>query len=163
MWTQSISGLNEEARKAANGVFDAMAEWRDEVSSTTQACTDKVLDRMGDAAKVMGWPSELIDATRGQFLQASHMQSAFIDQMMDAWQQQLKSPRVPSGEIGQTPGFDQAPTGMVEAMGPLQMWMQAAEFWQKSWQSALSRWMDLQTNGGRSETERRRENERRGR
>ena len=47
MRTQSISGLNEEARKAVNGVFDAMAEWRDEVSSTTKACTDKVIDRMG--------------------------------------------------------------------------------------------------------------------
>jgi hypothetical protein len=163
MRTQSISGLNEEARKAVNGVFDAMAEWRDEVSSTTQACTDKVLDRMGEAAKAMGWPSELVDATRSQFQQASRMQSAFIDQMMDGWQQQLKSRRVPSGGIGQMPVFDQAAPAMNVAMAPLQMWMQAAEMWQKSWQSALSRWMDLQTNGGRSETERRRENERRGR
>jgi hypothetical protein len=163
MRTQSISGLNEEARKAVNGVFDAMAEWRDEVSSTTQACTDKVLDRMGEAAKAAGWPSELVDATRSQFQQASRMQSAFIDQMlMDAWQQQLTSRRVPSGEIGQMPGLDQAPSGMNVAMAPLQMWMQAAELWHKNWQLAFSRWMDLQTNGGSSENERPRENQRRG-
>ena len=106
MRSQSIAGLNEEARKAANGVCDAMSEWRDEVASTTEACTNKVLDRMGEAAKQMGWPRELVDATRSQFQQASRMQSAFIDQMMDAWQQQLKSPRVPSGGIGQMPGLD---------------------------------------------------------
>ena len=63
------------------------------------------------------------------------MQSAFIDQMlMDAWQQQLTSRRVPSGEIGQMPGLDQAPSGMNVAMAPLQMWMQAAELWHTNWQ-----------------------------
>ena len=161
MRSQSISNLNEEARKAVTGVFDAMSEWRGEVSSTTDACTTKVLDRMGEAANAMGWPRELVDATRSQFQQASRMQSAFIDQMMDAWQQQLKSPRVPSGGIGQMPGLDQAAPGMNVAMAPLQMWMQAAEMWHKSWQSALSRWMELQANAGRSENERRREDERR--
>jgi hypothetical protein len=159
MRTQSISGLNEEARKAVTGVFDAMSEWRDEVTSTTQARTDKVLDRIGEAAKAMGWPRELVDATRSQFQQASRMQSAFIDQMMDAWQQQLKSPgspmRVLSGGSSQMPGFNQATPGMDVAMAPLKMWMEAAETWQKSWESALSRWMDLQANGGRSENERR--------
>ena len=159
----NIPGLNEEARKAVNGVFDAMSEWRDEVTSTTESCTDKVLDRMGEAAKSMGWPRELVDATRSQFQQATRMQSAFIDQMMDAWQQQLKSPgtpmRVLSGGIGGMPGFDAAPAGMNMAMAPLQMWMQAAEMWQKSWQSAFSRWIDLQqgdSSGRSSEQDRRR-------
>ena len=156
----SIPGLSEEARRAVNGVFDAMSEWRDEVTSTTESCTDKVLDRMGEAAKAMGWPREVVDATRSQFQQASRMQSAFIDQMMDAWQQQLKSPgtsmRLLSGGLGAMPGFEAAAPGMNVAMAPLQMWMQAAEMWQRSWQSALSRWMDLQTNSGRSEQDRRR-------
>jgi hypothetical protein len=109
----------------------------------------------------MGWPRELVDSTRSQFQQASRMQSALIDQMMDTWQQQLRSPgtsmRVLSGGLGGMPGFDAAAPGMNVAMAPLQMWMQAAEMWQRSWQSALSRWMDLQTNNtGRSEQDRRR-------
>lgn len=162
-YQSSTSGLNEEARKAVTGAFDAMSEWRDEVSSTSERCTEKVLDRIGEAAKAMGWPRELVDASRGQFQQASRMQTAFIDQMMDAWQQQLRSPGSPmrmlSGGFGGLPGFDTGPAGMNMAMAPLQMWMQAAEMWQKSWQSAFSRWIDLQqgdSSGRSSEQDRRR-------
>jgi hypothetical protein len=161
----STSGLNEEARKAVTGAFDAMSEWRDEVTSTTERCTDKVLDRIGEAAKAMGWPRELVDATRTQFQQASRMQAGFIDQMMDAWQQQLKSPGAPmrtlSGGLGAMPGFDAgASSGLNMAMAPLQMWMQAAEMWQKSWQSAMSRWMEAQPDPSRNERDRDRDRRR---
>jgi hypothetical protein len=158
-YQSSTSGLNEEARRAVTGAFDAMSEWRDEVTSTTERCTDKVLDRIGEAAKTTGWPRELVDATRSQFQQASRMQAAFIDQMMDAWQQQLKSPGTPmrmlSGGLGAMPGFDVgASSGLNMAMAPLQMWMQAAEMWQKSWQSAMSRWMEAQPDQERNERDR---------
>jgi hypothetical protein len=164
-YPSSTSGLNEEARRAVTGAFDAMSEWRDEVTSTTERCTDKVLDRIGEAAKATGWPRELVDATRSQFQQASRMQAAFIDQMMDTWQQQLKSPGTPmrmlSGGLGAMPGFDAgASSGLNMAMAPLQMWMQAAEMWQKSWQSAMSRWMEAQPDQERNERDRDRDRRR---
>jgi hypothetical protein len=163
----STSALSEEARRAVTGAFDAMSEWRDEVTSTTERCTDKVLDRVGEAAKAMGWPREFVDASRSQFQQASRMQAAFIDQMMDAWQQQVRSPGNPmqalsgSAGLGGMTGFGAGAPGLNMAMAPLQMWMQAAEMWQKSWQAALSRWMEAQSGATNGDRDRDRDRDRR--
>lgn len=137
--TESV-GL--EARDAMNAVFDALSAWRDEVAASTERCSELVLDKMAPAARAMGWPKEIVEASRAQLVQASKMQMHMIDQLMDAWQQQLKSP-IPSQFMAQLrpfSGIGFGPTTEMSgsAIGPAQFWMQAAEMWQRNWASALS-------------------------
>jgi hypothetical protein len=47
---------------------------------------------MAAAATALGWPKEVVETSRKHFEQASKMQTNMIDQLMDAWQEQLKSP-----------------------------------------------------------------------
>ena len=153
----NVMGLSEEAKKAVNNTFDALAEWRDQVSTSNERYTSKVFDNMASAGRAMGWPDQLIEATRLQMQQASKMQLAMIDQLMDAWQRQLNNPTAGLQMPTSIPGMPQMPNmaqmmpgmggnGMPDlssmgAMAPLQMWMQAAEMWQKTWSQAMSTWM----------------------
>jgi hypothetical protein len=41
----------------------------------------------------LGWPEQVTRAAKEHFLQASKIQSQMIDQAMNAWQQQLKTPQ----------------------------------------------------------------------
>lgn len=156
-------GFDAETRKAFNAVFDAMSSWRDDLSALTEKNSDAVFDKMSVAAKKVGWPENLVDATRQQLQQASKVQLHLIDQMMDAWQQQVKNPNAmvnpaefmknmpqwpgmqggfnPFANSGM-PNFGSLPPG-----NPMQMWMQAAEMWQKSWTSAMDMWTKGPTNG----------------
>jgi hypothetical protein len=167
---QTIPGLSDEAKKAINATFDALSEWRDQVAGSTDRYTAKVFDNMAAAGRAMGWPEHLIEATRTQMQQASKMQLQMIEQLMNAWQHQINNPtaglQLPTSfpGMGQIPGMGQFPgLGQVPGMGaampdfsslgpmaPLQMWMQAAEMWQKSWAQAMSSWMQTQSDlGGR--------------
>lgn len=147
----NIPGLSEESRKTVNAAFDAMSQWRDEVSASTERYQSTVFDKMGAAARALGWPDNLVEASRSQMHQISKMQVHMIDQIMDAWQQQLKNPGSMPGMPGMTgmPGMPSMP-GMPDLgnmpLAPVQFWMQAAEMWQKSWQSAMSQWIDMQKN-----------------
>lgn len=153
--------IDAKTREAFNGAIDAMAEWREEMAGSTERYSKKVFDKMGVAARAMGWPEELIQATREQMEHASKLQMHMLDQVMDAWQEQIKSPgstafveRMTTGKMPSFPGmeaFQQAMSNMPGmsgmpgmgglGMAPLQFWMQAAEMWQKSWASAMSMWM----------------------
>ena len=77
-------------------------------------------------------------------MQASKMQMHMIDQLMDAWHEQLKSP-MPSQFIAQLRPFPGVGLGAASetlnlAIAPVQFWMEAAEVWQRNWASALSMW-----------------------
>ncbi len=151
----NLPGLNEEGRRTVNAAFDAMSQWRDEVAASTERYQGAVFDKMGAAARALGWPDNLVEASRGQMQQISRMQVHMIDQIMDAWQQQLKNPGTMPTMPGMAPGMGAMP-GMPQMPGmpdfgnmplaPVQFWMQAAEMWQKSWQSAMSQWIDMQKN-----------------
>jgi hypothetical protein len=155
------AGLSEEARRAMNAAFDALSEWRNELTGVTERNASTVFDKMASAAKALGWPSEFVDMTRQQMTQASRMQLQMLDQVMDIWEQQMKSPgsnislpdmtklaplpfggSMPgwAGFGSQMPGFDMQ--GM--AGNPMQFWLQAADMWQKSWQQAFAAWMEMQ-------------------
>lgn len=159
--------IDAKTREAFNGAIDAMAEWREEMAGSTERYSKKVFDKLGVAARAMGWPDELIEATREQLEHASKLQMHMLDQVMDAWQQQMKAPGSASlaervmgsmppfqsmgGGMPSFPGveaFQQAMSNMpgMQGMGglpfaPMQFWMQAAEMWQKHWASAMSMWM----------------------
>ena len=136
--TRVMQGLPREAREAIKAVFEALSEWRDEVGSTTERHGEMVLDKMAAAARALGWPKELVDASHKHLTQASKAQMHLIEQLMQAWEKQLTSPTsdqfmaqlrtLPSMGLGATPST------------PLDFWMQAAEMWQRNWESAMSMW-----------------------
>ena len=82
----------------------------------------------------------------------NEVQIKTIDQMMDAWEEQLKlpnpmstSPSTMLSKLKPLPGF--APTGSLRgdpfqtaAMNPFQLWAQAADQWQKSWADMMTFW-----------------------
>jgi hypothetical protein len=128
--------IPRETREAIKAVFDALSEWRDEVSTSTERYSEAVLDKMAAAARALGWPKELVDSSHKQLVQASKAQMQMIDQLMDAWEKQLTTPasdqflaqlRMPAAGFG-------------GASDPFGFWMQAAEQWQRNWASAMSIW-----------------------
>lgn len=153
---------SEEARKAASAAFDALSQWRDEMAQANDNYSQKVFDQMAQASRSMGWPDAMIDTARTQMQEASKMQLHMMDQLMDAWSQQIKAPDMSmaspndfmeqfkkfqemttSGMPGMQgmPGMNAMPPGMAGmAMAPFQMWMQAAEMWQRNMASAMSMW-----------------------
>jgi len=136
--------LDAGAREAVNAFFDALSAWRDEVGASTERYSETVLDKMVAAATAMGWSKELVEASRMHLVQASKMQMQMIDQLMDAWQAQLKSPMTsqfiaqlrPYSGVGLQPSSDTSSL----AIAPVQFWMEAAEMWQRNWASAFSMW-----------------------
>lgn len=146
--------FDADTRKAFNAVFDAMSSWRDDLSALTEKNSDAVFDKMSAAAKKVGWPENLVDATRQQLQQASKIQLHMIDQMMETWQQQVKNPNAMTNPAdlmrnlqwpGVSGGNPFAPTSMpnfgsLPAGNPMQFWLQAADMWQKSWTSAMDMW-----------------------
>ena len=136
--TRVMQSLPREAREAIKAVFEALSEWRDEVGATTERHGEMVLDKMAAAARALGWPKELVDASHKHLTQASKAQMHLIEQLMQAWEKQLTAPTadqfmtqlrtLPSMGLGATPST------------PLEFWMQAAEMWQRNWESALSMW-----------------------
>jgi hypothetical protein len=93
----------------------------------------------------MGWPHQWNAAAREQLLQASKMQTQMIDQIMDGWEQQLKSPaRLQGSAMLPMPalsGSNDPMTDMMrfwETFPPFKFWMQAAEEWQRQWMAIES-------------------------
>ena len=106
----------------------------------------------------MGWPDQFTTAAREHLTRASKTQTCMIDQVMDAWEHQLKSSIVPSV----LPSGFKLPTlplsgsalplsgsalmdPMSEMMrlqeltlAPFKLWMQAAEMWQRNWADAMT-------------------------
>ena len=89
---QATQSLPREAREAIEAVFDALSAWRDEVGASTERYSETLLDKMAAAARALGWPKELVEASHKHLAQASRMQIHMIDQLMHAWQKQLTSP-----------------------------------------------------------------------
>ncbi len=107
--------LDGEARKAMNAAFEAMSEWRDDMSATAERHTAKVFDKMGAAAKAAGWPDQLVDSTRANMQQMSKMQMQMMDRVMDAWTEQMKSPgkfTLGNAVAGGMPGMPTGQGGM---------------------------------------------------
>lgn len=162
----NYQAMNKEAREAITNAFDALSEWRDDMAGANNRYSSKVFDQMTEASRAMGWPDSLVSATRDHLSQASKMQLEMMDKVMDAWQDQLKSPNfkpsapptnAPSGMPGgmptnpmemmqqfygaMMPGGAQGGLGGMP-MAPFHFWMQTAEMWQKNWASAMSLWMN---------------------
>jgi hypothetical protein len=137
------------SRKAVNEAFDAMSIWRIETAKSNEKNSEQVIEKMAAAARALGWREQTVDATRAQLQSITKMQIQMMDQMMDAWEEQIKSPSpmtVPSAMLsklkvspsispaGSWPNVDTLP---MAAMNPMQFWMQLTEQWQKAWADAM--------------------------
>jgi hypothetical protein len=141
----SAPGLSDEARQAANAAFDAMSNWRTETTNASERNIEQVIEKTAAAARALGWPEQIVDATRGQFQNIIKMQTQMMDQIMDAWEEQIKSPNPSSAmfsKLNSLQNFSWPNTGATQmaAMNPMQFYMQFAQQWQKSWAEAMAFW-----------------------
>jgi hypothetical protein len=147
----SVPGLTNEAREAVNAALKAMSTWRNELVETSEKNGKRVIEKMAAAVVALGWPEQVVDAARTQIQSIAEMQIKTMDQVMDAWEGQLKlpnptaSPSVMLSKLKSLPSFTAAGTwpstdALQQAMNPLQFWMQFAEQWQKSWARAMTSW-----------------------
>ena len=93
MWAP---GLSDEARKAVNAAFDAMSTWRIETAKNSEKNSEQVIEKMAAAARALGWPEQIVDTIRAQVQSITKMQIQTMDHMMDAWEEQIKSPMTSS-------------------------------------------------------------------
>jgi hypothetical protein len=151
----SAAGLSDEARNAVNAAFDAMSTWRIETAKNSEKNIEQVIEKMAAAARALGWPPEIVETTRVQMLSITKMQIQAMDQVMDAWEEQIKSPGSMTGsamlsKLKSLPGFGPAGSwpgadALQSAANPMQFWMQFAEQWQKATADAMALW----TGGGK--------------
>jgi len=142
---KSVAGLSAEARKAVNAAFDAMSTWRGETMNNSEKNVAQVIDKMAAAARALGWPEQIVDTTRVQMQNLTKVQLQTIDHIMDAWEEQIKSPN-PSAMLSRLqsiPGL--SPTGpgvgAFPTFNPFQAYAQFVEQWQKAWASASGAWV----------------------
>ncbi len=88
----SIPGLSYKARDAVNAAFQAMSTWRIEIADNSEKNIKRVIERIAAAAAELGWPEQIVDAARTQMQSITEMQIKTMDQIMDAWEEQLKLP-----------------------------------------------------------------------
>jgi ribonuclease D len=150
---KSIPGLTNEARDSVNAALKAMSAWRNEIADTSERNGKRVVEKMAAAAAALGWPEQIVSALRAQLQSVADMQIKTMDHMMDAWEEQIKSPGAMTGspsamisKLKTLPGLDTAGSRssadafQKAAMNPLQFWMQLAEQSQKSWTDMMSFW-----------------------
>jgi hypothetical protein len=103
---------------------------------------------MAAAARELGWPEQIVDATRAQLQSITKMQIQMIDQMMDIWEEQIKSPNPMTAssamlsKLKSLPGvpagtWPNANTLAGAAMNPMRFWVQWVEQCQKAWAGAV--------------------------
>lgn len=142
----SIPALSDEARDAVNSAFEAMSSWRTEAVENNEKGLEQVVEKMAVAAQALGWPEQIVEATRSQMQSVTKAQIKLMDQLVDAWEEQIKSPN-PSmmlSKLNSLSGF--SPAGAwtnapsMSAMNPIQFYMQIFEEWQKAWSDAMAFW-----------------------
>ena len=146
--SMSVAGLSDEARQAVNTAFDAMSAWRIDIANSNEKNSEQVIEKMAAAARALGWPEQIVDATRAQLQSITKMQIQMMDHMMDVWEEQIKSPNpmtAPSAMLSKLKSLPSVPAGAWPnadafagaAMNPMQFWVQWAEQCQKAWAEAV--------------------------
>jgi hypothetical protein len=150
----STPKLSHGARKAVNAAFEAMSTWREEIVNSEKN-SEQVIEKMAEAARELGWPDQIVDATRMQMEAITKMQIQTMDRMMDTWEEQIKSPNSSStmlSKLTSLPNF--GPVGswpntgnpQMAALNAFQFYMQVAQQWQKTWADAMTSWAKASTS-----------------
>ena len=132
-------GERGDTRKAFAAVADALAEWREEFSEAAERHSHAVAEKLGDAARSVGWPNEVVEASQTHLTQMGRMQLQMMDQVIEAWQQQLKSPA--AAEFMSALRSAGGASALAPTMRtPWQLWLDATLAWQRNLASAWSTW-----------------------
>jgi hypothetical protein len=143
----SAPSLPEETRRAVTAAFDEMSTWRTETLTNSEKRFEQVMEKMAEAARALGWPEQVVDAIRSQIQNITKMQIQTIDQIMDVWEEQIKSPNPSQPILSRLKSFptlrpvdawSSAPE--MASMNPLQIYMQFVEQWQKACGDAMAYW-----------------------
>jgi hypothetical protein len=125
-----------------NAAFDALSTWGTETVDSFEV----VIDKMAAAARKLGWPQQIVDATRAQMENVIKMQIQTMDRMMDAWEEQIKSPSSSStilsklgsiSSFGPAGSWPSAAVTQMAAFNPFGAYMQTAQQWQKAYADAM--------------------------
>jgi len=148
-----IPGLTNDARKDINAALEALSTWRNEIFEASQKNGKRVIENMAAAAATLGWPAQIVDTAHTQLQNMAETQIKTIDQMIDAWEEQIKLPNPMSASpsailskmksvagVGPVGGWPGAEAFQTAAMNPLQLWVQLAEQWQKSCAEMITFW-----------------------
>src|SRR6516164_509357 len=79
--------LSDEAREAISAAFDAIADCHNEVA----ASSEKVVTRIAQAARVLGWPDQVVSAMIDQMQTVTKTQIQMMDHTMEVWREQINS------------------------------------------------------------------------
>lgn len=150
---KSIAGLTTKAREPVNAALRAMSTWRNELADASEKNGKQVIEKMAAAVAALGWPEQIVDATRAQLQTIANMQIKTMDHMLDAWEEQIKSPNAMTAppstmlvKLKSFPGFTATASWpsteafQQAAMNPVQLWMQLAENSQKAWSEMFTLW-----------------------
>jgi hypothetical protein len=149
--------LSDDARKAVSAAFEAMSTWRTETVKNSEKSSTLVIEKIAAAAKALGWPEQIVDATRAHMENITKMQVQTMDQMMDAWEGQLKSPTSPSGLLsklksfpcfGSAGGWSNGDAFQMTTLAPFQAYMSFVEQWQKACKEAAASWSQMAHRAG---------------
>jgi hypothetical protein len=159
----SVPVLSNRAQDAVNSALEAMSDWRSEVAGNSEKNIKRVINKMAAAAEELGWPEQIVDTARTQLQNLTEMQIKTMDQMMDAWEEQLKLPnpaspsamlnrlKSSSGTPGSWPAADAFQMGVTS---PLQFWMSFAGQWQQAWTDMMTTWTKAGKSSEREEERR---------
>ena len=149
----ALPELTKDAREAVNAALKAMSTWRNEIADANEKNGKRVIEKMSEAAAMLGWPEQIVNASRVQLQNIAEMQIKTMDHTMDAWEEQIKLPDPMTAssstmlfKLKSLPGFTasaswpSAEAFQSAAMNPLQFWIQLAEQWQKSWAETMTSW-----------------------
>jgi len=136
----SVAGLPKEAEDRVNTALEAMSRWRNQIVEANQKNGNEAIEKMVAAAAALGWPAQVVDAARAQLQSVAEIQTKTMDQLLDAWEEQIKlptaSPSAMLSKLQSLPGGWPSP-GLKTATNPLELWMQFAQQWQKAWADAM--------------------------
>ena len=143
----STPKLSDDARKAVSAAFEAMSAWREQI--VNEKNSEQVIEKMAEAARELGWPEQIVDATRMQMEAITKMQIQTMDHMMDTWEAQIKSPNSSStmlSKLTALPNFGPAGSWpnsgnrQMAALNGFELYMQVAQQWQKAWADVMASW-----------------------
>jgi hypothetical protein len=78
---------SDEVREAIDAVLDAMAECHNVVA----ASNEKVVAKIAEAARVLGWPDHVVSGVVNQIQSIAEMQIKMIDHTMEVWREQIEA------------------------------------------------------------------------
>ena len=128
------SNLSDAAREAISAALDAIAEYRNEVTSSGE----KVVAEIARTARVLGSPDQVVSGMIDQMQSVTKMQIQMMDHIMEIWREQVKS----WPGLSSSGNWPDAEAIKATSVNLAQFWTQMGAQWQKNWaQIMMSQWV----------------------